>query len=635
MSTVLILTASFLLPLVPHGGAYRGPLRPGSSKSGGRVPGPSTGKGVPAPPPGTQPVTPSPNPGASYGALEHWHVWWEFNKDPYLWRAAQRSRSAPLTGVPRKSDGDPAEATARRLRLAPDLVGGELEPALVRLLEDRRTDREVVASSLIALARLARDPSVLAVIQKHLGDPQLGAETAALALGIAGFDAAADSLLELALDRPAARKLVKKSRVPYRTRSFACYGLALLCRRSTSPYLKMRVFRELRSLFDAKARTRQDLMVAALHTLRLFELGGSKTGSLGEGMVLGDVKSYLLDLLGRKRRLPPLVRAHAVTALAEIAGRNTDTESKLRLELLKLLGSRRENPWVRQSVVIGLGKVIEPGEREFIQRLGKYLGRGRDRLARNLAAISLGRIGGDRARTILLEALRSRRTLDRTRPWIALGLAIMIEKADRGLASPPGDRTAGEAILARFRETGNQIQAAGLAIALGIMRYGRALPLLTRRLGKTQDLARGYLVQAIGLIGDPESREPLMKVAKESLHRPEVLSRAALALGMLGDKDIASWLLELIDRKGQSMHVQAGVAQALGHVGGNRDARQLLFLLRSKKRSDFVKSFVVVALGLMGEKTRLPWHSYLSVDINYIAGIETLYGDGTGVLELL
>jgi len=154
-----------------------------------------------------------------------------------------------------------------------------------------------------------------------------------------------------------------------------------------------------------------------------------------------------------------------------------------------------------------------------------------------------------------------------------------------------------------------------------------------RRIEGAGDIAD--LVEALGLLGDPKSREPVKKVAEASLRRPEILSRAALALTMLSDRTVVPWLMNTLKTARHSMHVQAAVAQALGHIGRDPEAEALVEILQSRKRGDYVKSYAAVALGLLGEISERPWYSYLSVDINYLASMETLVGGSMGVLDLL
>jgi len=636
------------LVAAPHGGQFRGPNQqpPGPSPTPTPTPTPTT-PSVPVPTGVPRPTTgggraPTPRPGGipavttpDRADLQNWYHWWEFNRDPYVFRAIERAHRPVTPNVDANSepigDGASPEPSLKRRRMSGrirELVMLELK----KQLDKRNTDREVVASALIALARLADSDEILPSLSKHLSDQQLRSETAALAMGISGFDGAIDPLLDLALDRKDGQRAVGKKEVPFRTRSFALYGLALLLRKTDNAYAKHRMFQALKPIFDPKARERQDVQVAALHAIRLLT---PKKGVGGE-MLRADARKFVIGLLRRKRRrLPPLVLAHAATALAGVVGKTNDVEAAS--ILASLLGSRRTNSWVHYSAVIGLGTIGGPDELDVISTLERQMRAGRDHAGQGLAAIALGRIGGPYARKALLSALKDGRVLDIHKPWISLGLAVLTEAKDRTATNPPVDEVAGDAILAAFGKCRNPERAAGFAIALGVMRYAKANAAIRKKLRRTRSrgLAKGYLVEALGLLGDPKSREPVKKVAEASLRRPEILSRAALALTMLSDRTVVPWLMNTLKTARHSMHVQAAVAQALGHIGRDPEAEALVEILQSRKRGDYVKSYAAVALGLLGEISERPWYSYLSVDINYLASMETLVGGSMGVLDLL
>ena len=607
MASVLIAPAA-----IAHGGMYRGP---GPAKAGGGATGGGRGAGSRT----------GPGTGGGYfpTSSHEWYTWWDYNKDYYLYRNRKVS--------PAKGDGGTSiDAPGLRNVLPRSFVVEELIPTLIHELSNKSAKRELITGGLVALARLQPGEAALPVIMGYLDDIQLYAETAALSLGIMGEKKAVPVLTDLAKDSRRGRRLVKDNKVSFRTRSFALYGLGLFSQRSKNHYARMQVFKDLALILKTKG-LRQDVQVAALHAIRL--LAYDRSGIGGE-MIQADTTAFLQRFIARKK-LPELVRAHAVSALALVLGKAEDPAGKVRPLLLRFIQNRKVHPWVQQSAVMGLGHVTAKSESATIKALAKYMKKGKDRHARNLAAIALGRIGGADARNFLYKELRDART--NIKPWIALGLGVYGDVTRR--ADPAGrvDRTLGDALIRHMGKLRFPMNRAGLAVASGILGYKPAAAIVEASVKSRNkaDNSNGYFAEALGLIRHPASVKAVMALVEDSLRQPETLSRAVLALGLLGDHGIAGRLLEMLDKSKSSGSVQAALARALGNVGGFAEARSLLTLVKDKSRRDTVRGFSAVALGLLGERTRWPWHTRLVIGINYMAPTETLLGGGNGVLEIL
>ena len=257
----LFLLAAICCPFsFGHGGTYRGPgdtVPPGAGGGGGgggspTTPGP-TGPSAPGSPsnPGT-PGFPGAAPGAGTGAgspvytpggasgpdLTQWTFWWEFNKDPYLSLKNKLHKGAPQSGGDEFFLGHGQKDQAVDL-FRPNIsdIRDKIVPALVKALETQKNN-DILTGSLMSLAKIGNLDDYSNFGEKivpFLSDSnQEISETAALSLGILGSEKYIDLLISLATNSVEGRKAVgRTNEVPYRTRSFALYGLGLIASEST------------------------------------------------------------------------------------------------------------------------------------------------------------------------------------------------------------------------------------------------------------------------------------------------------------------------------------------------------------------------------------------------------------------
>lgn len=544
-----------------------------------------------------------------------WQYWWRYNKEPFL----QLKQAIHSRGVASGSDDYLMGRGLKEPRsgFAPtDEDRRAIAGALCSLLEDQNPD--VACAATLGLALSASDKASLHRLKSLVASGNhRKAECAVTAMGILGNEDAVDDLLHLATCSTEGHSLVKRERVPYRIRAFACYSLGLIGGRAESQELKRRVFEGLRPLIEAERPYRWDIKVAAL---------------LAVGLLDPDVASYQGDVLRHtaiavltrcledSREAWP-VRAHALTALARVAQPGPAISRKL----LSYLRDRNCKRWLQQSAVLALGETAGPEDVEIHAELRRHMKRGKDLQARNFCAITLGQIGGAKNRSFLIRSLHSAPLLQR--PWIALGLAVL----DHGGTGPDG--TAAEAILEQLARTRNASVGAGFAIALGIMEYRKAgdeiLECMTRAMG--QEGPAGHFAVALGLLGHDTAKDVLRARLVEAKRRPLFVSRAAVALALLGDKSIGAKLLEL-SRAADSSQLDITAARALGLIGDRRAIRPLIEFLGDKNSRR--QRFAARALGLVGDPEALPWQSRISVQINYRANVETLTSQTGGVLDL-
>ncbi|MFQ5503531.1 MAG: hypothetical protein ACE5F1_01900 [Planctomycetota bacterium] len=541
IACLTITSIALLLPgqLFSHGGRYRGPgdtvpPNPGGGRTGGS-PGPGTpGPGGPTHPtvgrpstPGCSspgPLSPTPNSGPGGGGgrggprtggvsladdLSLWTYWWEYNNARFLELKKAIHREAPVTGDPDfimgrglKDDASDTLAPGRADRR-------KIAVALGRVLEET-TNRDIISSALVGLAKVGGDRSILSVFRKFLVEQdQEKRETATLAMGIAALEEAVPDLIALALDEPLGRRLVKRPEVDFRTRSFACYGLGLIAYRTKNAELRQRVFEAMRRMVErgTKQRVHRDLIVSPLQAIRLLRPDpDTPAGSL----LRADAVEFLSSFMARSdRQVYAQVRSHAYVAVAELLGRGGDSSRLITRRMLDDVKNRRQKSWIHQSAILALGRITERQELEVSKAIRDYMQRGEDLQARSFSAIALGQIGGEANRSFLYSSLKRART--QQKPWIALGLAVRDFNARRRNPDQ-GDRTACQAIREAFKQTKNPLRLED--------RSQRSLP-------------RAFAAVALGLVGDQEERPWNSKIAEDNNYRASVETLTGSGNGIL------------------------------------------------------------------------------------------------------
>jgi HEAT repeat protein len=430
---------------------------------------------------------------------------------------------------------------------------------------------------MVALAKIGKDPSILPLFKKLLPEnDQEVRETAALAMGISALPEAIDDLLHLSRDDEDGRKLVDKTGVDFRTRSFACYGLGLIAYATTDLAIKNKILDAMKALLDAQD-DRRDVQVAALNTIRLL-------------------RPDMATLVGR-----------------------SDEKGDTKKRVLDILEGKQYKQWMHQSAILALGQMAVPEDTKACEAIQDYGSKGRDEQAKYFTCIALGQIGGEKNRDYLRSRLTQGRTQDIQKPWIALGLAIMDYMAREADKSREIDATSGE-ILAQFEDMKSPLPSAGLGIALGIMRDKDAGDRLHERMNrvKNDDEAAGYLAVALGLMNYQEAKEDINAMLDKATRRDKLLTQCAIGLGLLGDKEVSLKLTARLKEQ-NPVAVFSALAQGLGFIGDRRSISGLVELLSKKDLQPLNRAFAAVALGLVCDKEDLPWNSKISVNINYAA----------------
>lgn len=648
-ASILLLTSilSVVPPAFGHGGTYRGPtdtvppgggLPPSTTGSGAGMPGgpagPSTGN--PGGPMGLGGVNSGGNSGGQNGGantggskvglpdLSLWSFWWEYNKAPYLNLKASVFRGGPITGS--EDDGLFGERNGKQSSLRPSeqQIRSKAVPALLKAIEEE-THNDIVSGCLIALAKIGGDPAFLDVFRKQLASPtQEVAETAALSIGILGLPQGRSTLEQLAADNSEGRKLVGGKEVPFRTRTFAVYGLGLIGQAVGDANVRAACAVALRELLASDRSSYKDIRVACVLALGLIPDEGA-------------LSIEALRLLLKDKKTDKILRAHCPRSLAQLAEKSHPLRAAVVDDFLRLLEEKKEKDFVRQSAVYALGRMIRPGEDRFedaVKAVESIALDAIDEQERHFALMSLGHMGGEEAKTFLLKQLQKPRAAG-MRTWAALALGALGHAASQ--ASAESNEIVVRALQSRFSEERTPEALGAYAIALGMLRDATSSSLLSGALHASKnDEVQGYLCLALGMIGARGSAEEIRQLVKEAKNKPQLLYQGTVALGLLGQKDMLPDLLGML-RGSRGLAARAAVVSALGFIGDSRSIDPLVENLGNKKLQPIERGFSGSALGLVCDKEMLPWNSRISTDLNYRAAVTTLSepGGATGIVDLL
>lgn len=645
-------------PLCAHGGAYRGPA---DSVPGGEA---STPPGTPSP------AAPAPSGGtggpvtANVGAARTepdtsvWQLWWGYNNAAYIDIKRAVHSSDLLRGSASFFLGGPSPNRPPDL-LVPtrEVIEQRVVPALLRVLNEER-DADIVTGALVALAKIGESAAHPTRMSEQISafltdDNQEVAETAAISLGILADRGSVEMLTNLLLDRPAARKLLGKSEVPWRTRAFAAFGLGLIGNQVEEEALRVAI---VNTLCDALSSgllelAIPDVAVACLSALGLVPLSTAVTAS---GVAAcGRVRQIdWLLAFGRRTDLDDHVRAHLPTAAARLLiGAPASWGLKRRLGeswIEDLSGAPKVSRAVKQSSVLALGRVGFPNDEPFECAIRAALLRAsresRNVEVRRFVLVAMAQIGSRAADNDVEQKIASeirdhltdrlQRGVGDVRSWAALALGVLGRSPSES-ASQVELRT-DRLLVAALGEARAPRDVGACAIACGMRQQKAAgLALLKKLAEVSDDEARGYITLALGMTGATEALEPIEKVVRRSKYRPELLRQAAIGLGLLGDKDVVPELIDMLVRA-TSLSSQASIAHGLGAIGDARSIDPLIEMLGDSATTPRARAFAAVALGIVSDKEALPWNAKLSSGVNYRANTTTLTdGRGAGILEIL
>lgn len=658
------------LPVAAHGGAYL-PATPASTP----VATPPTG---PTPPTGKIPdvATGALGSGANpvtdaVSLVATWEDWWHFNRDSYL-----QLKRAIAAGAPATAADEIVSGKVRSDSPATGAVASRVLPVLREIVQAERAT-ELVGAAMVALARAGEGKTAdsasltIPLLVRRLSDPnQELAETAALALGILESEESFPILQALLENDKRGQELVGGHEVPVRTRAFAAYGLGLVAHRALNNRARQVAARALCAALEDRRAAVPDVEVAAILALSIGPLEPERAPSSTAAWISRQTEIHFLQGILEDRRRRPIVRAHAVTALARLAqGAPDELAAEVAEQILaEVRGRSRLENEVLQSCAQALGLLGDADadllDRKIRNSLGTLLD-DPDVQTRSFALIALAEVGsregspgGDDevegstgCRNMISSELVHGRGL--ARPWAAIALGVLERRildqvGDLEADGPPsGARGAGSSELVPSRASREILRkyfagarsrthiGAG-ALALGLCRDRRAVPMLIERLGDTsEDQGQGYIALALGMIGQPEAVEPLQQLARTAKYRPALLEQIATGLALLGNKPTSTELAELL-AQAQGQFAQISYSNALGRIGDDRAVDPLLEMIGRKGLTSSARGFAAAALGQVADPSLLPWYTPISTDLNYQAKTSTLIaGDGSGLLEIL
>lgn len=233
------------------------------------------------------------------------------------------------------------------------------------------------------------------------------------------------------------------------------------------------------------------------------------------------------------------------------------------LEILKkLLDSREERDDTLYACTIALGLFDDPTLAGYLQGI-LVPKKSKDDLPykRAYAALALGRIGGDEAVDILINAIA--------------------------------------------KEKNNEVLGA-ISIALGMTGNSKAKKALTAMIDKSNDeLLKGFAVIALAQLKTDDGYEIILPYAMDKRYE-DFRGFAVLSLGLLGNKKAGADLKKIMTDKRASESVKTAAILAMGLLGAKEYSNDILEIAKSQTEQESKRCFAAISIGLMGDKSNVP-----------------------------
>jgi HEAT repeat protein len=339
-----------------------------------------------------------------------------------------------------------------------------------------------------------------------------------------------------------------------------------------------------------------------------------------------EVSWHLKSLATRRRGANDWVQAQAVTAIQRIHERNGLAADDRTLSGLARLVTEGRVAHVRRSAVGAVGVLAcSPDHRAIASRLlAVTLDSGKDSHTRNLAAIALGRVGGEAAYRALVEGLReSGRSVHRV--YCAFGLALLLrglqdrEAPDAARDLTPAFRHLREA----FDDARDLSVRSGFALALGIARDRESGARLLKALEKNSEPThRGHLALALGMIEHEPAVPLLTSLILHTQYVPAVKEQIATGLGIIGLKKLMP-LVESLERSRSAQDLDA-ILRAVALVGDHSAIKPLAALVTDPRAQIQTRAAACRALGVLGDPHPIPVLAALRADHNYLASSDAV-----------
>ncbi len=202
-------------------------------------------------------------------------------------------------------------------------------------------------------------------------------------------------------------------------------------------------------------------------------------------------------------------------------------------------------------------------------------------------------------------------------PWYALAAGLFLE----GHASYA--KTLNPNLLALSKEARWIQTRAAAAIGLGLSSSKQSRVFLRKKLGDEKSpMVRGYLAEALGLLGDKLAIEQCQELAFES--KSEFLRfQGVTALAAMGDFKMVPRLMQALG-KSKSATVRVGLTRAISHIGDRRTLAGLFELANDPKKSQDCRIRAITAMGVVTRLEASPWVLPIRQSINPTAMTPTL-----------
>ncbi len=612
-------------PWTPITSGHPGPLSPsipGDAGSGAQTGRPSARSKAPAATPtaagvmtrsasrgvtgrGASSATTGPE-SAAGPALDGWEPWWDQNKDRFLDLRGRllsthsvSGSSGLLTGRGRKSHW----RTSRRA--GPEMVDRVIVPSLLGIIE-ANSDRDILDSAVLALARSApehRAGEVLDAIIPLLAHRELSVQSsAALSLGVLQSKEATSLLLSLAADDSTGRKSIGGGPVPRQVRAHAAFALGLVA----DPRSVHRLLQLITRLPDSE----RDVKASAVAGLGMLPTDHSQ---------LDVVQTVLVELLGEKR-LDPMVASYIPTTLAKLQLRTAIPA------LLRRFDDPDTDRMVRHSIVLALGRTATMKDFLAVKALVDEVTRGRDRLTRHFALMSLAQMGttgvwsDDHAELAQLfgREVSGQGKSQEHRSWAALAAALL------GRAHPQAQPMLLERLRDAYENENAPSYKGAFALALGLLRDTRSTDLIHADFRDVSDTSfRSHAATALGFLDAIGSSDELRQLCLGRATPDDLRLASATALGLLGDREAVPVLVEALRDTG-SLSVRSALAKAVGLIGDRSAVEPLLAVASDTDVAPLSRAFACVAVGLLAERSSLPFNEPLKADGNYVVPVDSI-----------
>ena len=620
------------------------------------------------------PITEQSIPAGEVGeATNDWYWWWHFNKDAYLELRKRIFESAPKTGTRdffigngvKVREVDPTKLTAFELRVL-------IVPTILSVLTKQKNKLEepnqnVILAGLMALAKIGKAGELSdglpfdLVIGQYLGDAKKSIrDRAAVALGILGYEESVPLLTDLLLNTVAGRRLVKHGEVPQSVRAYAAYALGMIGSKSEKLDLRREIIATLVGVLEGPKFATRDIKTACMLAMGLLPLevkpwfeapvwrGGPRLQPPDPTTDRLAQIRYLLSFMGNRRTNHDSIRAYAPTSLMRLLdGANEETRVEVMGALNRVIRKYTTEPMeVQQASILALGQLGHVGNEKLARKVIDSLKRNvqfSDSQSNRYALIALGQIAArpgvgeeawfnhEKLVTYLRQQLEGRAE-SRMRSWAALSLGVMMRGLlDRGMPVPERPL---EALRKAHFDCRTPLDVGAYAVALGLARDSDSLEQLKQSLNYFEiDTARGLVLLSMGMIGNRQAKDPLLKELADIKFRGERMAFASIALALTGVEERVPLLLDLLQDAG-SQESQGPIVASLGVSGDRRVIGPLVEVVRDDATyRDSVRAAAIVGLGNIADKDSILWRAQLSANANYRFGAITFMHPGTGILS--